>query len=415
MATFDVMRIRKMIPQLSLTIRGKPLVYLDNGATTLKPSAVIERTNRYYLLENANVHRGAHFLAEQGTGLYESARTTVAKFLQSDGSGDIVFTRGTTESLNLVATTMAHLGARDSRGLQPDDEVLVTELEHHSNIVPWQLACEQAGAKLRAIPITGKGEIDLAALRSMLNAKTKIVAFSSASNVLGTITDPAAIAAVVRAGAKQAVLAVDAAQSVTAGPIDVKAWGVDFVAFSGHKLFAPLGIGILWAKKPWLEILPPYQGGGSMIDNVTFAKTTWADVPHKFEAGTPNVGGAVGLATAIEWLDGIGREAAFAHARSLAEQARAELEKISGVTVYGDPSKRTALVSFNLGHVHASDVGAILDQQGIAIRTGHHCCQPLMHVLGVAATARASFSIYNTHDEVRALIQSVLKAKEILL
>lgn len=415
--------VRSSIPQLSMRVREKNLVYLDNAATTLKPRSVIERVSRYYEFENSNVHRGAHWLAETGTGFYESARETVAHFLGAETSDEVVFTRGTTESLNLVAQTLASLGTGtsrmagsskpDVRGLKAGDEVLVTELEHHSNIVPWQLACDRVGASLRAIPITAEGEIDLAALEKMLTAKTRIVSFAACSNVLGTIAD---VREVVRLASKVgAIVVVDAAQMVTAEVMDVKAWGADFVAFSGHKLFAPFGIGVLWAKGEWLNVLPPYQGGGSMIDSVSFEKTTWADVPQKFEAGTPNVGGALGLGAAIDWFTQAGIGEAMKHAKALAEAARAGLSAIPGVQVYGNSRKRSSIVSFNLNGVHASDIGTILDQQGIAIRAGHHCCQPLMRKLGVAATARASFSIYNSEAEVDALVTAVRKAKEILV
>lgn len=406
---FDVERVRADIPQLRVKVREKPLVYLDNGATTLKPSTVIDRVAWYYRNENSNVHRGAHWLAETGTGFYENARQTVASFIGARSIEEVVFTRGTTESLNLVAHCLTQM----PDGLKAGDEVLVTELEHHSNIVPWQMACERVGAKLRPLGITVNGEIDLEAMRSMIGPKTKIVAFSCCSNVLGTITDVKSVVAL----AKQfgAIVVVDAAQMVTAEPIDVADWGADFIAFSGHKLFAPFGIGVMWARSGWLEKLPPYQGGGSMIDSVSFEKTTWANPPQKFEAGTPNVGGAIGLGTAIQWFQDIGSFAAMAHAKSLAETTRDRLSEIEGVVVYGNPKRRTSIVSFNLAGVHASDLGTLLDMQGIAIRTGHHCCQPLMRKLEVTATARASFSVYNTIDEVDALISAVKKAKGILI
>lgn len=410
---YSVDRVRADIPQLGIRVREKNLIYLDNGATTLKPTPVIDRVSRYYREENSNVHRGAHWLAETGTGFYEKARQTVATFMGARSSSEIVFTRGTTESINLVAQTLALFGEKSERGLRSGDEVLVSELEHHSNIVPWQLACERTGARIRSIPITESGEIDLAALEKQISPITKIIAFSCCSNVLGTMTDVASVVALAKEAG--AIVVVDAAQMVTADVMQVESWQADFVAFSGHKLFAPFGIGVLWARGEWLDLLPPYQGGGSMIDSVTFAKTTWADAPQKFEAGTPNVGGALGLARAIDWFREIDMRAAMAHAKSLAESARSQLAAIPGVRVYGNPKRRTGIVSFNLDGVHASDVGTLLDQQGIAIRAGHHCCQPLMLKLGCAATARASFSVYNRAEEVDALVSSVLKAKEILL
>lgn len=417
MKPFSLASVRAEFPQLDRQVRGHGLVYLDNAATTLKPRKVIDRLSRYYLEETANVHRGAHWLAENGTGLYESSRASVAKFIGSPSSSDIVFTRGTTESLNLIAQTLVLLGQspgpnRD-KGLMAGDEVFVTELEHHSNIVPWQLACERSGAKLRVIPVTEAGEIDLSYLKSEISKKTKVVSFSCCSNVLGTITDTREVAKITKSVG--ACLVVDAAQMITAERMDVSAWGADVVVFSGHKLFAPFGIGVLWASEGWLDRLPPYQGGGSMIDTVTFEKTTWADAPQKFEAGTPNVGGAVALGEAIEWFRAQDMMGAIAHAKNLAEEARQRLAEISGIRIYGEAKSRTSVVSFNLEGVHASDLGTLLDQQGIAIRAGHHCCQPLMKKLGCSATARASFSIYNQIQDVEALLASVRKAKEILL
>lgn len=412
-AAYDVKRVRAQIPQMGMTVHEKPLVYLDNAATTLKPEAVIARLDRFYRQENANVHRGAHWLAEQGTGMFEAARATVADFVGGREVGDVVFTRGTTESINLVAQCFALWGAADARGLREGDEVLLVEFEHHSNIVPWQMACARVGASVKFVPITAEGEIDLRAMRTMLSKKTKVVAFSSCSNVLGTMTDPAEVVAIAKTVG--ATVLVDAAQMVTAAEMNVGEWGADFVAFSGHKVFAPLGIGVLWAKKPWLDLLPPYQGGGSMIDRVSITETTWADAPNKFEAGTPNVGGAVGLAEALKWFDSVGRAAAMNHAKDLADEARVVLAEIGGVQIYGHAKVRASIVAFNIDGAHASDLGAVLDQQGIAIRAGHHCCQPLLKKLGCAATARASFSIYNTSDDVAAFAKAVRKAKEMLL
>lgn len=414
---FSLEKVRSDIPQLSAMVRARELVYLDNAATTLKPRSVIDRLSRYYLSETANVHRGAHWLAENGTGLYEKARQTVSSFIGSPSPANIVFTRGTTESINLVAQSLVLLGEKDGgsagRGLVAGDEVFVTELEHHSNIVPWQMACDRSGAQLRVIPVTDNGEIDLLSFKKQISAKTKVVAFSCCSNVLGTITNPAEVSAIAKSVG--AIVVVDAAQMVTAEKMDMTSWGADFVVFSGHKLFAPFGIGVLWASEGWLEALPPYQGGGSMIDMVTFEKTTWAQAPQKFEAGTPNVGGAIALASAIDWFQSHNASEATKHAKSLAEEARRELAGISGLHVYGSPAARTSVVSFNLDGVHASDLGTLLDQQGIAIRAGHHCCQPLMKKLGCSTTARASFSIYNQMKDVEALVASVRKAKEILL
>lgn len=403
---FSVEAARAAIPQLKVQVRGKGLVYLDSGATTLKPQSVIERVSRYYLNENSNVHRGAHYLAEAGTYAYESARQIVADFVGATTKEEIVFTRGTTESLNLVASALSDSGRLKGK------QIIVSEMEHHSNIVPWQLAANRSGATLVAVRIDDRGEIDRGHLRELLGKQTAVVALTACSNVLGTIVPVKEIAADVHAAGS--LLVVDAAQSVTAERVDVKSWDADFVAFSGHKVFAPFGIGVLWAKKGILEELPPYQGGGSMIHQVTFENTTWADVPQKFEAGTPNVGGALGLGEAISWFQAQNADLAMAHAKSLAEKARQELSAIEGVTVYGAPMKRTSIVAFNLNGVHASDVATVLDQQGIAVRAGHMCCQPLMVRLGTKAIVRASFSIYNTAAEVESLLVGVRKAKEML-
>lgn len=405
-SAFDVESLRRGIPQLKVEVRGKPLVYLDNGATTLKPQVVIDRVNQYYSIEVANVHRGAHFLAEAGTANYESARQSVANFIGSESKDEVVFTRGTTESLNLVANILA-----DSGRLR-DRQIVVSELEHHSNIVPWQLAAKKAGATLVAVRIDDRGEVDREHLRELLKRPTAVVALTGCSNVLGTIVPIREISTDVHAAGS--LFVVDAAQSVTAELINVQDWNADFIAFSGHKIFAPFGIGVLWGKKALLEDLPPYQGGGSMIHKVSIEGSTWADVPQKFEAGTPNIGGTLGLGQAISWFTDLNPREAMQHAKILAEKAREELSSITGVTIYGAPVKRSSLLAFNLDGVHASDVATMLDQQGIAVRAGHLCCQPLMARLGQKAVVRASFSIYNTASEVESLARAVRKAKEIL-
>lgn len=403
---FSVDSVRAAIPQLKVQVRGKNLVYLDNGATTLKPQSVIDRVSRYYTTENSNVHRGAHLLAETGTYAYESARQIVADFVGASTKEEVVFTRGTTESLNLVASCLADSGRLAGK------QIVVSEMEHHSNIVPWQLAAARSGAELAVVRIDDRGEIDRGHLRELLKKPTAVVALTACSNVLGTIVPVREIAADVHAAGS--LLVVDAAQSVTAEQVDVQSWDADFVAFSGHKVFAPFGIGVMWAKKHLLEELPPYQGGGSMIHQVTFEKTTWADVPQKFEAGTPNVGGALGLGEAILWFRAQNSGLAIQHAKSLAEKARQALASLEGFTVYGAPEHRTAIVAFNIDGVHASDVATVLDQQGIAVRAGHMCCQPLMSRLGTKAIVRASFSIYNTAAEVESLLAGLRKAKEML-
>lgn len=404
-AKLDVMKVRADFPILKRKVRESELVYLDSAASSLKPEAVIERMTTYYRNETSNVHRGAHFLAEQGTLAYEGARATVAKFVKAKSPSEIVFTRGTTEAINLVAQTYGRMT------LKSGDEILLTELEHHSNIVPWQLIAQEKGAKIKVIPITDEGEIDFVAFEKLLSPKTKIVAMSWCSNVLGTVTPIRRFAdAAHRVGAK---LLVDAAQGIAQRPADVLAMDCDFLTFSGHKVFGPYGIGVLYAKAELLEAMPPYQGGGSMIAEVTFEKTTWAAVPHKFEAGTPEIPGAIGLAAALDYVGRLGFDAIAGHERDLVGYAMNELAQIDGLKIIGHPKDRAAIVSFNVDGVHASDLGTVLDQQGIAIRAGHHCCQPLMRRLGISATARASLSIYNTRAEIDALKKGLLKAKEI--
>lgn len=399
-----MMDIRDQFPQIGIQVRGRSLVYLDSAATTLKPQIVIDELARYYSRDVANVHRGAHWLAENGTSQYEAARAEVAKFLGAVDPSEIVFTRGTTESLNLVASSLASQ-------LRAGDEIVLTELEHHSNIVPWQLLAERVGAVIRVVRITAGGVIDLEHMQSLLNSRTKVISFSVCSNVLGTTIDPRQVAAMAKPIG--AIVVVDAAQAVTSGPINVVEWDVDFVAFSGHKVFAPFGIGVLYGKKAHLETLAPYQGGGSMIDQVSFDRTTWASVPQKFEAGTPNVGDALALGVALKWYQALQENERYIRAKTLAGFIRDQLGSLGGFDIYG-AAEGSALISFNMNGVHASDVGSILDQQGIAVRTGHHCCQPLMQKLGVPATVRASFSIYNNKDDAERLIAGLLKARELL-
>lgn len=400
----NVEKIRADFPILERDVRGKRLIYLDNAASTLKPRPVIDRITSYYLHETSNVHRGAHYLSEQGTIAYEDARETLARFINARETAEVIFTRGTTESINLVAQAFG--GTFFNRG----DEIILSELEHHSNIVPWQMIAEQKGCTIKVIPISDSGEMLFDKYLELLSAKTKMVAISWCSNALGTITPVEQyINAAHRVGAR---VLIDAAQGVAHMPTDVQKMGCDFLAFSGHKIYGPYGIGVLYGKLDYLEAMNPYQGGGSMISEVRFEKSTWAAVPHKFEAGTPNVSGALGLATAIKYLQSIGVDHAARHEKALLEQATRELREISGLKIIGDAPKKAAIISFVMEGAHPSDIGSLVDQQGVAIRTGHHCCQPLMRRLGVPATARASFSIYNTMDEVAFLKQSLLKAKE---
>jgi cysteine desulfurase/selenocysteine lyase len=404
MGAFDVEKIRADFPVLAREVHGRKLVYLDNAASTLKPHSVIDRMTQYYRNETSNVHRGAHYLAEQGTFAYEGARETIARFINARESAEVVFTRGTTESINLVAQ------AYGGTFFQAGDEIILSELEHHANIVPWQLIAEQKGCVIKVIPVNDRGEMDFEKFLTLLSPKTKMVAISWCSNALGTINPIREfIEAAHRVGAK---VLIDAAQAIAHLVTDVQELDCDFLAFSGHKIYGPYGIGALYGKMELLEKMNPYQGGGSMISQVTFEKTTWAAVPHKFEAGTPAISGAIGFGEAIKYLQTIGIDAAAAHERMLVEAATRELKSIPGLRLFGDTEHKAAIISFVMEGAHASDIGSLLDQQGIAIRAGHHCCQPLMKRLGVPATARASFAIYNTLQEVEALKQGLIKAKE---
>lgn len=411
--SYDIERIRADFPQLGREVRGRSLVYLDNAASTLKPLQVIDRMARYYRLEAANVHRGAHYLSEQGTVAYEEARETVRQFLNARSANEVVFTRGTTESVNLVANTYGR------SFFQQGDEIILSELEHHSNIVPWQLIASERGCVIKVIPITESGELDMRRYRELLSPRTKMVAVTWASNALGTISP---VDEIVRAAhAVGAKVLIDAAQAVSSLATDVRKLDCDFLAFSGHKIFGPYGIGVLYGKAGLLEAMPPYQGGGSMISEVTWERTTWAAVPHKFEAGTPAISAAIGLGEALRYVQKIGLAAIERYERVLLEYAIQELARVPGLRLIGTSPKKVAILSFVMDGTHPSDIGSLIDQQGVAIRAGHHCCQPLMRRLMefegpqrllLAATARASFSIYNTVNEVDALKRSLMKAKE---
>jgi len=403
---FDINKVRADFPVIGRQVRSCQLVYLDSAASALKPRQVIDRLSRYYQSETANVHRAAHYLAEQGTIAYEDARAAVREFVNAEHSHEIVFTRGSTEAINLVAQSYGR------KFFKPGDEILLSELEHHSNIVPWQLIAEEKGCTIKVIPITVGGELDFVRFTELLSSRTKMVAITSCSNVLGTIPDVEKfVEAAHRAGAK---VLIDGAQGVAQMKTDVRKLGCDFLVFSGHKIFGPYGIGALYGKAELLEAMPPYQGGGSMISEVTWERSSWAAVPHKFEAGTPSIGDALGLAVALRYVANLGWDAIHKHEHELLDYARGELSAIPGLTFYGNARRRAAILSFNIEGAHASDLGALVDQQGVAIRAGHHCCQPLMRRLGVPATARASFSIYNNRQDVDALQAALLKAKEIL-
>jgi cysteine desulfurase/selenocysteine lyase len=397
--------LRADFPILTTTVRGKPLVYLDSAATSQKPRQVIEAVAEFYASSNANIHRGAHFLGERATMAYEGARQKVARFLGAAGPDEIVFTRGTTESLNLVA----HSWGRSTLG--PGDEVLVTAMEHHSNLVPWQLLCEATGATLRAVPVTGAGELDLEVFDRCLVRRPRIFAFTHVSNVLGTVNPVSEL--VTRARAAGAVTVVDGAQSVPHLPVDLRALGCDFFAFSGHKVFGPTGIGVLYGRRELLERMPPWQGGGSMIASVTLERSSFAPPPARFEAGTPPVAQAVGLGVALDYLEAAGLEEIGAWEAELLAYALDTVEMVSGVRVVGGPKDRVGVVSFTVDGVHPHDVSAVLDDEGIAVRAGHHCAQPLMDCFGVPATVRASFSFYNTLEEVDRLGQALERVRKV--
>jgi cysteine desulfurase/selenocysteine lyase len=403
----DTARIRADFPILHQVVNGRPLVYLDNAATSQKPRAVIETLVDYYSRYNANVHRGVHTLGDRATEAYEGARAKVARFINAPGPETIIFVRNTTEGLNLVAYTWgrAHL--------RPGDEIVTTIMEHHSNLVPWQILAREKEAVLRFVGLTPTGELDMEDFARQLTPRTRIVAVTMASNVLGTITPVAEI--VRQAHAVGAITVIDAAQAAPHLPIDVQALDCDFLAFSGHKMLGPTGIGVLYGRREHLERMPPFLGGGSMIRDVQLTTATWNDPPWKFEAGTPNIADAIGLGAAVDYLSALGMENVRAHEVALTAYALAALSQVEDLVIYGppDPQRRTGVISFNLADIHAHDVGTILDQEGIAIRAGHHCCKPLMRHLGVAATARASFYIYNTREEVDRLVAALIRAKEL--
>jgi cysteine desulfurase/selenocysteine lyase len=403
--TLDVAALREDFPILRQRVHGRPLVYLDNAATTQKPRAVLDALQRYYAEENANVHRGVHSLSGRATDAYDAARETVRRFVNAADAREIVFVRGTTEGINLAAETWGRAGVRAG------DEIVLTEMEHHSNIVPWQILCEATGARLRVVPITDAGELRLDEYERLLTDKTRLVALAHVSNVLGTVNP---VADVVRmAKARGIAVLVDGAQAVAHMPVDVQALGCDFYTFSGHKMFGPTGVGILYGRRALLEAMPVYQAGGGMIGRVSWERTTYADLPYKYEAGTPNIAGVVGLAAAVDYLTRLGLDRIAAYEHELCTYATRALDAVPGLRLTGTARDRAAVLSFVLGDVHPHDVGTILDRDGIAIRAGHHCCQPLMTRLGVPATARASLALYNTREEIDALVASLQRAREV--
>ena len=404
---FDVDAVRRQFPILRRQIKNNPLVYLDNGATAQKPQLVIDAIQRYYRELNANIHRGVHHLSQEATRAYEDAREIIRAHINAAHAGEVLLTSGTTESINLVASAWgrAHL--------ESGDEVMVSTMEHHSNIVPWQLICEERGAKLKVLPITQSGELRMDAFEELLSERTRLVAIAHVSNALGTINPVQRIIEI--AHARGVPVLLDGAQAVPHMRVDVRALDVDFYAFSGHKVFAPTGVGVLYGKQSLLNDMPPYQGGGEMIERVTFAKTTYAELPHKFEAGTPNIVGGIGLGAALAWLDELDADAVAAHEQDLLEYATARLAALPGLNLIGTARHKACVISFLIKDTHPFDVGAILDQQGIAVRTGHHCTQPLMDFYGTPGTVRASFALYNNRADVDALVAGVERAAGMLL
>ena len=400
----DVAGWRRNFPVLGETVNGKPLVYLDNAATTQKPQSMIDAEAAFYSHDNANVHRGVHALSQRATDAYEASREKVSRFINASSTREIVFVRGTTEAINLVAQSFAR------PRLKKDDNIIVSAMEHHSNIVPWQMVCGQTGAELRVAPINDAGELDLDLFSKLIGTNTRLVAITHLSNALGSITPVARIVELAHAHGVPVLL--DGAQAIAHLNVDVQALDCDFYAFSGHKVFGPTGIGVLYAKAALLEAMPPYQVGGDMIRSVTFGKTDYNELPYKFEAGTPNIAGAIGLGAALDYVSAIGIDAIAAHERYLLDYATAQVAGVRGLKIIGTARHKASILSFTLDGVHPHDVGTILDHEGIAIRAGHHCAMPLMQRFGISGTARASFSLYNTHAEIDALVAGLHNVQE---
>ncbi|MBD93793.1 MAG: cysteine desulfurase CsdA [Acidobacteria bacterium] len=403
--TFDIGRIRELFPILAQRVGDKPLAYLDNAATTQKPRPVLEALSRYYASENANIHRGVYALSQRATDAYEGARGKVARFLNAAEPAEIIFTRNATEGINLVAQTFGRQQVGDG------DEVVISTMEHHSNIVPWQMLCEEKGARLRVVPLTDSGELMLDELASLLGPRTKLLSIVHMSNSLGTINPVRRV--VELAHAQGVPVLVDGSQAAYHMPVDVQALGCDFYVVTGHKLYGPTGIGALYGRRELLDAMPPYQGGGDMISSVTFERTTYNEVPHKFEAGTPHIAGAIGLGAAVDFIAGVGFDAITAHERPLLQYATAALETVPGLRLIGTASDKASILSFVLDGVHAHDIGTIVDTEGVAIRTGHHCTQPVMERFGVPATARASLAMYSTTMEIDQLVAALTKVREV--
>ena len=401
---YDIEQIRADFPILGRTVYGKPLVYLDNGATTQKPRQVVEAITEEYYNTNANVHRGVHFLSQQATELHEASRETVRRFIGARSTNEVVFTRGTTESINLLASTFCQ------SQMQAGDEVIVTTMEHHSNIVPWQLQAMQRGIRLRIIPMDDRGCLLLDEYERLFSPRTKLVSVTHVSNVLGTINPVAQMIAT--AHAHGVPVLVDGAQSIPHMPVDVQALDADFYVFSGHKVYGPTGVGVLYGKEDWLDKLPPYQGGGEMIQHVSFEKTTFNELPFKFEAGTSVYNGTTGLACALDYVSALGMDAIAAYEHELTAYATRRLMEIPGMRIFGESQQKGSVISFLVGNIHHFDLGTLLDRLGIAVRTGHHCAQPLMTRLGIEGTVRASFGLYNTREEVDALVAGIERVRK---
>ena len=402
--TFDYARVRADFPILATEVRGKPLTYLDSAATGQKPSVVIEALDRYYREQNSNIHRGVHYLSERATDAYEATRASVAGFIGAVDSDEVIFVRGATEGINLVAHGFT------ASILQPGDEILITHMEHHANIVPWQIAAEKTGAILRVVPVDDRGVLDLEAFDQMLSEKTKLLAMTHISNAMGTINPVKQLIA--KAHAFNVPVLLDGAQSTPHMPVDVADLDCDFLVFSGHKVFGPTGIGVLWGKRKYLEQLPPYQSGGDMIEKVDFDGTTYKDIPGKFEAGTPHIAGVIGLGAAIQYLQGVDREGALRHEAELLRVATEALATVDGLRIIGTSPQKASVISFLINEIHPHDIGTFLDAGGIAIRAGHHCAQPLLKRFGVPATARASFAFYNDFEDVERLVAGLRKMQQ---
>ena len=401
---YDIQQIRADFPILGRTVYGKPLVYLDNGATTQKPRPVVEAITNEYYNTNANVHRGVHFLSQQATELHEASRETVRRFINARSTSEIVFTRGTTESINLLAATFCQ------SQMQAGDEVIISTMEHHSNIVPWQLQAAQRGIVLRVIPMDDRGELLLDEYERLFSPKTKIVSIAHVSNVLGTINPVKEMIAT--AHAHGVPVLVDGAQSIPHMPVDVRELDADFYVFSGHKVYGPTGVGVLYGKEDWLDKLPPYQGGGEMIQHVSFEKTTFNELPFKFEAGTPDYIGTTGLARALDYVSALGMDTIAAYEHELTQYATRRLKEITGMRIFGESGQKGSVISFLVGNIHHFDLGTLLDRLGIAVRTGHHCAQPLMTRLGIEGTVRASVGLYNTKEEVDTLVAGIERVRK---